>query len=407
MGSIRFFRWSSCTERSPRIQKRAATLLLSGVALGLVFGALSWRSPAAKASDPIPAASWPKGLIALEQYRGCDPASGSCPQSALPDNAATNPSIAGLMIRVNWADMEPSEGSFNWDITDAVFAQAVANNKYVVLSFVPGFSTPVWALSGAQTAQFCIPYAAKGGQVGTLPLPWDQTYLAAWSAFLQAVSDRYASNPTFLMIAAAGPTSVSEEMSLPGAEGSSDLCSASQIAQDLATWTSAAVGYTPAKYESAWQTVFQEYAEFFPSQFVSLALYGGLPIGSNGTPDASQRAATRQSIIAEGEAQLVKKFAIEGNGLRPLSAGIDQYALISSSSGKVVTGFELDTSATRDPGRQGDATDPVHALALTLQTGLAAHANFLEIYQPDVVNPAMQAVLQETQSQLLQSPTPP
>jgi hypothetical protein len=31
----------------------------------------------------------------------------------------------------------------------------------------------------------------------------------------------------------------------------------------------------------------------------------------------------------------------------------------------------------------------------------------LEIYQPDVVNPAMQAVLQETQSQLLQSPTPP
>jgi Beta-galactosidase len=311
------------------------------------------------------------------------------------------------MIRVNWADMEPSEGAFNWEITDAVFAQAVANNKYVVLSFVPGFSTPAWALSGAETAQFCIPYAAQGGQVGTLPLPWDHTYLAAWSAFLQAVSDRYASNPAFLMIAAAGPTSVSEEMSLPGAEGSSDLCSASQIAQDLATWTSAAVGYTPAKYEDAWQTVFQEYAELFPSQFVSLALYGGLPIGSNGTRDASQQTATRQSIIAEGEAQLAEKFAIEGNGLRPLSAGNDQYALVSSNSGKIVTGFELDTSATRDPGRQGDATDPVHALALTLQTGLAAHADFLEVYQPDVVNPAMQAVLQETQSQLLQSPTPP
>lgn len=43
---------------------------------------------------------------------------------------------------------------------------------------------------------------------------------------------------------------------------------------------------------------------------------------------------------------------------------------------------------------------PVHALTLTFERGVAAHVDFLEVYEADVVNPAMQGVLQATLAQL-------
>ena len=48
----------------------------------------------------------------------------------------------------------------------------------------------------------------------------------------------------------------------------------------------------------------------------------------------------------------------------------------------------------------GDAGSAVGALKLTLQQGVAAHVDFLEIYEPDVVNPAMQGLLTQTAAQL-------
>jgi hypothetical protein len=91
-------------------------------------------------------------------------------------------------------------------MTDNVFRQAGAS-KFVVLCFVPGIETPQWALDripAGSKQNFCIPYGLKsdvGTQI-TLPEPWDETYLNLWYDFLKAVSQRYADNPRFLMIAA-------------------------------------------------------------------------------------------------------------------------------------------------------------------------------------------------------------
>jgi hypothetical protein len=49
---------------------------------------------------------------------------------------------------------------------------------------------------------------------------------------------------------------------------------------------------------------------------------------------------------------------------------------------------------------QGDATDPVNALALSLNMGIAEHPDYLEVWEPDILNPNMQDVLQSAQSQL-------
>ena len=338
-------------------------------------GSAPAASPLSTSSRP---AARPVGLIAVQEF---EPGHLDVFTSAVFDD----PSIAGVAPRVNWKDLEPSADQFNWQVTDQVFAQAAASHKFVVLTVVPGFGTPAWALQGVATATFARQYGPEAGQVGALPMPWDQTYLSRWFAFLQAVADRYGTSPEFRMIAAAGPTSVSEEMSLPD-DGS-----------DIHRWI--ALGYTPDKYAGAWRAVFQAYLRIFPSQYVSLALYPGLAISNNRTRDASQRSATTQSIVAAG-LQYKDRFALQGNGLVASSNGDNVYDVVSANRGNVVTGFELTTSATINPGREGDAASPVHALALALQHGLAAHVDFLEVYQADVMNPATQSVLQTTEAEL-------
>jgi hypothetical protein len=401
---------------------RRRLLRLSGaaaVAIGMTVGCSSARSPAPPAAnpstplptsigDPTPTSSdgpsqpsaRPQGVIALNQYGQCA-TPGEC--GLLRPKAAVNPAVAGLMIRLNWKDVQSGPGAFNWEMTDNVFRQAGAS-KFVVLSFVPGIETPQWALDrvpAGSKQNFCIPYGVNSGTQNTLPEPWDETYLNLWYGFLKAVSQRYASNPRFLMIAAAGPTSVSEEMSLPGAQGSSQVCPTQPALQ---AWMHA--GYAPAKYEGAWGEVFRRYAALFPNQYVSLALYRGLPIGvNNGAPvvDDAEAQETPQRIVAAGMRELPGKFVVEANGLVANSPTNHTYQLVKASSGKTVTGFEFATAATVHPDVEGAANNPVRALCLAMSAGVAAGVDFIEIYQEDASSddPAVQNVLQAAAKELL------
>lgn len=320
----------------------------------------------------------PTGLIALQEYVPGGP-------NVFAPAVFQDPLIAGVALRVNWIDLEPDLNTFDWQIPDQVFAQATTGHKWVVLILVPGFGTPAWALAGTRSASFVRQYGLGAGNVGALPMPWDSTYLSRWFTFLQVVAARYGSNPALRMIAAAGPSSVSAEMSLPNTSA------------DIDRWM--ALDYTSTSYEAAWRTTLQAYGRIFPGQYISLALYPGLPIGTDGRRDPSQRTATPEAILASGLAEATR-LAVQTSGLTGTRTGSDLYNLVSSNSGRVVTGFQLTTSATNNPAQMGDASSSVHALTITLELGVAAHVDFLEVYQADVLNPAMRSVLSATSGEL-------
>ena len=139
-----------------------------------------------------------------------------------------------------------------------------------------------------------------------MPLPWDQTYLNRWFAFLKAVSARYQNRPSFIKIAADGPTSITGEMTLPNAPA------------DLCNWVR--LGYTSDRLIGAWKQVFANYAQIFPRQYFSLALYPPLPIVSttrceNGNPtgiDHSESQRVRAVIIGLGADNYPKQFRSAG-----------------------------------------------------------------------------------------------
>ena len=69
------------------------------------------------------------------------------------------------------------------------------------------------------------------------------------------------------MIAAAGPTSVSDEMTEPDKPPAT---------HDISNWI--ADKYTPKMYIGAWKKVFKQYKKDFPGQYVSLSHGNDVPL---------------------------------------------------------------------------------------------------------------------------------
>ncbi len=331
----------------------------------------------------------PRGITAVNNFIPAAQAGSMFSGQLFEDQTYANPNIAGLTFRTSWADIEPAQGNFVWDKLNAVFDKAEKNGKWVELVLIPGFATPAWALQGVKTDSFSVIYGPGKGENMVLPLPWDQTYLGRWFAFLKAVSARYQDRPSFIKIAADGPTSVTAEMSLPNAPA------------DLCTWVKD--GYTSDKLIGAWKQVFASYAQIFPRQYFSLALYPPLPIVSttrckNGNPsgiDHNESQRVTAAIIGLGADNYPNRFVLQENGMtaaKDNTATSGAYDVVKSYGGKVVIGYQLVTSAIQHPADMGDA-DGATALQKSLQRGVDAKAQFLEVWEPDVLSPAAQDVL--------------
>jgi len=300
-----------------------------------------------------------------------------------------NPFMSGVSVQINWRDIEPVQGKPDWSKLDELFAAAEASKKWVQLDIFPGFFSPAWALEGAKTDLFEIPYGPDGGTVAKLPMPWDRVYLNRWFTFVKQLSERYGRSPAFRMIAAAGPTSVSSEMTLP------------QSRAAIQKWLNNS--YTPGKYLGAWEETFRVYADSFPNQCVSLAA-PGVPIPGAGPKDRASHLRAKADVIERAIRVFGRRLAIQSNDLHAGHAQVEAFdgtEFINSYSGRIITGFEMRSGsqsgiASKVMGAEGD---PPLALRRSIDKGMARnsagrHVNYLAIYEGDVVPADMQPVLQ-------------
>ena len=373
------------------------TLTLSS-ALLLCICLLSWALVSARAQrkdpsnqDPTPRETVrcgstedtiPRGLVVVL------PPQGTRDQSRYLQ-ALNNPFISGVAAQINWRDIEPVEGKPDWSRLDGLFAAAESSNKWVKLDIFAGFFSPAWALEGAKTDQFKIPYGPGHGTVAKLPIPWDRVYLDRWFAFLKQLAERYGKSPAFRVIAAAGPTSVSEEMTLP-----------SNSPPAKKKWRSD--GYTPAKYLDAWEEVFHVYADSFPNQCVCVTA-PGLPILEQGQSGRPARLRAKANMVERAMRVFGRRLVIQSSDLHAGHARIEAFDgtdFIKSYSGRIITGFEMRGGSHGDiPSKvMGAEGNPPLALRRSIDKGMAAnsagqHINYLVIYEGDVLSPDMQSVL--------------
>ena len=353
------------------------------VCIPLVHIPLLWASgfllspPATAADSPAPA-----GLVVVIENRPLQ-------KGPMELQALRNPSISGVAFQIHWADIEPVEGMPDWSRLDQLFAAAESSKRWVQLLIFPGFFSPAWALEGAKTESFEIQYGPGRGTVRALPMPWDRVYLNRWFGFLKLLSDRYGKSPAFRVIAAAGPTSVSVEFTLPN------------LPADLKKWQSS--GFTPTKYIAAWRSVFQTYADYFPNQTVSVSAGTSLNINDQGRIAPREHFRTRQAVVDEGIRLLGRRFALQ---LSDVHAGLGPHNLTSEWGdqfvidyiGRIITGFQMRTSAMRGSAVMGADGDPPLALKKSIDLAMEPNragqrVNYLEIYEPDVLADEMQVNL--------------
>ncbi|HTP08923.1 MAG TPA: beta-galactosidase [Anaerolineae bacterium] len=295
----------------------------------------------------------------------------------------TNPAVDGIMIRTFWSDVQPMPDQYNWSFIDSQIQTASTNGKKVILAVLPGAFTPSWALQGVQSAQFAADYGFVQGTTITLPMPWDSTYLKRWLNFVRILGQRYDSNPAVVNVSATGPTSVSDEMSLPN--------DPSAVAQ----WKQ--LGYTVQKYENAWQQTLAAYIQSFPTTQVALTFYPGLRI-----PDAAAETATRVDVANFAFTHYGQHVTFQENGLTARKSDPRLgYDLVQQYASKATAGFEMGTSATEKPDRMGGTT-ATSALQASVDLGLKAGIKFLEIYEKDALNPDLQSILSNAHSALTQ-----
>jgi Beta-galactosidase len=323
----------------------------------------------------------PSGLVVLLP-------SGERNYQAMNLQVLNNTFMNGVAVQINWRDIEPEQGKPDWMQLDALFAAAESAKKWVHLIMFPGFFSPAWALEGAQTDVFKIQYGPGKGTDARLPMPWDRVYLDRWFTFLKLLSARYGRSPAFRMIAAAGPTSVSVEMTVPNSPTAHQ-----QWLKD---------SYTPAKYLSAWEDTFHFYAGAFPNQCISLAA-PGLPILGPGPKGPPAHLRVKLEIVEKAIQVLGNRLAIQSSDLHAGHAQVeapDNTDFIIGYSGRIMTGFEMRSGsqgeiASKVMGAEGD---PALALRRSIEKGMAPngtgrHVDYLEIYVADVLPANMQPAL--------------
>jgi len=298
-----------------------------------------------------------------------------------------NPYISGIALQIHWQDIEPVQGQPDWTRLDQLFWAAQFSHKWVQLLMFPGFWSPAWALKGAQTGMFTVQYGPGNGDYLPLPMPWDPVYLANWSDFVKRVADRYGNCPAFRVVAVAGPTSVSDEFTLPEAP------------DEVKEWL--ADGYTNAKYIEAWRQMSEVYVEDFPNQYVSISLGQGLPVNDQGQIDNNQPLVTRSLVVDAVSGVLGSQFTLQesnldGNASTTTDAETE---FVLNYNGRAVTGYQLRTNCLNNPVNMSGQTDPAIALQLSIENGMqlndiGKHADYIETYNPDVDAAIMQPVLQ-------------
>jgi hypothetical protein len=155
---------------------------------------------------------------------------------------------AGLALQIHWNTLNPNDpktdpNPYSWnyvqdafdsvDTWNAAYPRSPAKTIQLVVS--PGFFTPDWVTpkltscdglfdslfryslptptSGCGRVTFqgfkeCGNYAGCGADMicsdcYVLPMPWDPTYKADWTAFLKALNSKYGSNSSLVSIAVA------------------------------------------------------------------------------------------------------------------------------------------------------------------------------------------------------------
>ena len=333
-----------------------------------VPGATSSATPARSATpvnSPYPANIDNEGLSRYGTYHS---------------SALANPNVAAIDINMNWVDVEPQQGVFNWAPADneaAAWAAAGKRFTLIVKYINEGTSgtdcsspqlIPSWEI--ARIPSFC------DTDMGTLiPDYFDPTFTADLQAYIQAIASHFAASPyrnNLLYVRIA----VGE-----GGEGLPIMLRGDYASVDkphLVTW-----GYTPTTW-AAWQKeMMTSYQHAFSYSTVIYPL-NGLDID----PTTGQAVQLEVARWAASQGMGVGQQGLQLGTSTPI------FQQLRSQYPRLYIQYQTISFVSNSVTSSCDATCVVQA---DIQAAENNGAQFIEWYAADVVNPAYQSLFAQWQ----------
>lgn len=281
--------------------------------------------------------------------------------------------IDGVTLIMQWRNIEPRRGEYQWELIDTVLREAEKHGKIVNLGFFPGEKSPDYVL--AEVKDWFVPSSQTthggepGGKVIHAPLPWDEAYNRLWLDFIRVVSARYGKHPNigFLQICGPAPTAMEMSLRLPKDRF--------QSLRDQ--------GYTAKRYTEQWKKTIDAFAEIWPDKPLAITL--GPVISDSGEQQTAETALAVADYMQQrlGQRAMIKVAFLNGTWWKSQKEGDHAKPIIDSIralSAKTWTGGEMFWSS-RDKNEKVNGP-----LRVALQNGLDAGMKWLDIYQQDIAD---------------------
>jgi hypothetical protein len=321
----------------------------------------------------------------------------------VPIETLANQNVDGVALRYSWSVLEPSDGVYDWSSVDQDVESAHKYGKKVSLSVAAGIWTPAWVFDEG-TESLSITWNKSWGpppcSIQRVPVPWNNTYLSKWTAFIAAFGKRYAQNPTVASIKMTGLNTASEETNLPRTinyqkmHGFVSSCVKAESEDINSQWPQH--GYSSQKVLDSWRVMLAAWMKAFPNQWLVLMITpDGFP--TFGPEDNTSAIKMASSLVDESSHTLQDRFIVQSDSLSA------KWNWTPASPG-LLLGYQMLWNVTGDSNCRMNhlekPCDPLQVLQTSLDRGIAAKAIFIEVYLVDVLNPAMQGILAKSHDQL-------
>jgi hypothetical protein len=277
-----------------------------------------------------------------------------------------NSNVDGIVLRADWDKIEPTEGKIDFSYFDRGLELAKKYNKRIEILVPAGKHSPQWVYAaGADKFYF---HHRNGKPADYMPIPWYPVLQEKFGNLIKKLGERYDSSPYLSYVIMTGFGHSTETWFA----GPDDMDEYNAIGGN-AKWIEGAKWFA-ALYNKAFPTTPFLIAMCPPSR------------------DDEGRA-TLKKFVEDSVKDYPHRFGLKAASLEPNDKPNSHklsYQSVNRFSDQTITGFEMLLATKKLKGTLKEALD----------TAIVLKAQFVEIYEPDLIDPKQQEVLAEAGDKL-------
>lgn len=292
----------------------------------------------------------------------------STTRSSINETIASYPFVEGILVRVDWKYLEPTDDNFDWSLIENQIELANTYQKKISLAVGIGSNAPDWLFDKAQSTTYDF-----NGSTGEIIVPWDPIFQTEWKEFIEQFGNHFNGNQTISLVYITNASFNGFEMQLP--------------TNVTPTWSS--LGYTEEKMIDSWKSAIDAFHLSFPNHYLSNDFH---PILESDTPS--------QSIYNYAKQKIGNKYGASAWWWTKNNTTIYpvQYEILQNSADNSFATIQVAKSGTNDAEKLGDG-----GLEGTLELAIENNICYWEIWEIDIKNSSYESYFNTLNCNLLET----